>query len=158
MPSRDRGVSTYVIILIVAAAMLLLFAIYAVVRHYSRGTQASSGAGRPALTEEQKAYLPMIVFSDARMSAAENFLGATVYYLDVRAANQGSKAVASLAVQLSFVDVLNQVVLRDTAHILTERMPPLKPGETRSFRVSFDHMPADWNQAPPMIRVVGLEF
>jgi hypothetical protein len=50
------------------------------------------------------------------------------------------------------------VVLRETAHAITLRTPPLKPGETRSFRVSFDHMPADWNQAAPTITVKYLGF
>ncbi len=56
------------------------------------------------------------------------------------------------------VDTLNQVVLRETAHTITSRTPPLKPGEKRAFRVSFDHMPADWNQAPPTITVKYLGF
>jgi len=112
---------------------------------------------RPALTEDGKAYFPEIVVSGARMSAAQNFLGGTVTYLDAQIANQGTKTVRRLDLQLEFVDMLNQVVLRETAHAITSRTP-LKPGETRAFRVSFDHMPADWNQAPPTITVKYLGF
>jgi len=112
---------------------------------------------RPVLTEEEKAYFPEIVVSDARMSAAQNFLGGTVTYLDAQVANQGTKTVRRLDLQLEFVDMLNQVVLRETAHTIASRTP-LKPGETRAFRVSFDHMPADWNQAPPTITVKYLGF
>lgn len=158
MSTRDRGVSTYGIILIVVAVMLLLFAMYAAVRHYTGGIKASSRGGRPVLTEGQKAYLPKIEFSDLQMSAAENFLGNTVYYLDGRVTNQGTKTARDAQVQLTFVDMLQQVVLRDTAHIITEQMLPLKPGETRSFRVGFDHLPADWNQAPPDVKAVDVEF
>ena len=112
----------------------------------------------PVLTEEQKAYFPETVVSDARMSAAQNFLGGTVTYLDAQIANQGTKTVRLLDLQLEFVDTLNQVVLRETAHAITSRTPPLKPGEKRAFRVSFDHMPTDWNQAPPAITVKYLGF
>src|SRR5439155_1459537 len=63
-----------------------------------------------------------------------------------------------LDLQLEFVDMLNQVVLRETAHAITSRTPPLKPGEKRAFRVSFDHMPAYWSQAPPAITVKYLGF
>ena len=113
---------------------------------------------RPVLTEEGKAYFPEIVVSDARMSAAQNFLGGTVTYLNAKVTNKGTKTVRRLDLQLEFVDTLNQVVLRETAHAITLRAPPLKPGETRAFRVSFDHMPADWNQAAPTITVKYLGF
>jgi hypothetical protein len=158
MPTRDRGVSTYGIFLIAIAAMLLLFAMYAAIRHYSGGAKTSSRSGRPVLSEEQKAYLPKIEFSDLQMSAAENFLGDTVYYLDGRVTNRGTKTAQDVQVQLTFVDMLKQVVLRDTSHVITRQMPPLKPGETRSFRVGFDHLPADWNQAPPDAKALGVEF
>jgi hypothetical protein len=61
-------------------------------------------------------------------------------------------------VELNFVDTLNQVVLRETAHPLADRTTPLQPGETYAFRVTFDHMPADWNQAPPRAIAVYVEF
>ena len=54
---------------------------------------------RPVLTEEGKAYFPAIVVSDARMSAAQNFLGGTVTYLDAQVANQGTKTVRRLDLQ-----------------------------------------------------------
>jgi hypothetical protein len=41
---------------------------------------------------------------------------------------------------------------------VSARTPPLKPGETRAFRVTFEHIPADWNQAAPTITPVYLEF
>ena len=110
------------------------------------------------MTEEGKAYFPEIVVSDARMSAAQNFLGGTVTYLNAKVTNKGTKTVRRLDLQLEFVDTLNQVVLRETAHAITLRAPPLKPGETRAFRVSFDHMPADWNQAAPTITVKYVGF
>jgi hypothetical protein len=96
--------------------------------------------------------------SDARMSAAENFLGHTVTYLDAQVTNQGAKAVRQLELELVFVDMLNQVVLRETARPVTLRGPALQPGQTRAFRVSFEHMPADWNQAPPTITPKLVQF
>jgi hypothetical protein len=118
----------------------------------------SGEAPAPTLSEEQKAYLGEIEVSDAKMSAAENFLGHTVTYLDAVVANKGSRTVKRIEVQLEFYDTLYQVVLRDTAHPITARTPPLKPGEARSFQVSFEHMPMEWNQAPPRITPVTVEF
>lgn len=158
MPSRDRGVATLVVILIVAAAMALLIAALL----YFRRPAALPPSPRPAtgvpLSEEQKAYVPLLEFSDAHMSAAENFLGDRVTYLDVHITNKGLKLIRRLDVELEFVDPFNQVVLRETAHPVTERTPPLKPGESRTFQVRFEHLPVDWNQAPPRIRPISMQF
>ena len=104
-----------------------------------------------SLTPEQKAYLTQISVADARMSAAENYLGQTVFYLNAKVTNKGPRAVQRLALQLEFHDVLNQVVLLETARPIRPAAPPLQPGETRPFVVAFEHLPAEWNQAPPVI-------
>jgi len=158
MLSKDRGISTFVLILMVAVVMSVLIVAVILFRRTTSSPQASSPGARPAPTAEQKAYLPLLEFTEARMSAAENFLGDTVVYLDVRVTNKGAKVVRHLDVELQFVDTLNQVVLRETAHPLTDRTPPLKPGESRSFRVSFEHIPVDWNQSPPTITPVFIQF
>jgi hypothetical protein len=92
------------------------------------------------------------------MSAAENFLGHTVIYLDGQVSNRGNRAIRGLGIRMEFVDMLNQVVLRERAHPLNPRAPPLKPGETRAFRVTFEHLPLEWNQAAPTIAVESVEF
>ncbi len=92
------------------------------------------------------------------MSAAENLLGATATYLDGQVTNRGARPVRQLEIQLEFRDALNQVVLRETADPITRRTPPLKPGESRAFRATFDHMPADWNKTPPTITTTQVHF
>ena len=154
---NEAGISTFFIILIVTGSVLALTAVAAFFWHSHSAAQLSAGASAIP-TEEQKAYLPRIEFAEARMSAAENFLGATVTYLDARVTNKGTKTVQRLDVDLTFVDTLNQVVLLERAHPVTPRTPPLKPGQSRPFRVTFEHMPLDWNQAPPSMVPVYLQF
>jgi hypothetical protein len=158
MPRDDHGISTTTIISIVAVILAGLVAVFVLEQHHVVSRTASGGAGRPALSADQQAYLALLDFADLRMSAATNFLGDTVTYLDGSVTNKGAKPVRRLDVELNFVDTLNQVVLRETAHPLADRTTPLGPGETYAFRVSFDHMPADWNQAPPSVRAVYVEF
>jgi hypothetical protein len=158
MPRNDHGISTNAIILIVAVILAGLVAVFVLEQHHAVSGPASGGAVRPALSAEQKAYLASLVFADLRMSAAVNFLGDTVTYLDGSVTNKGAKPVRRVDVELNFVDILNQVVLRETAHPLAGSGTPLGPGETHAFRVTFDHMPADWNQAPPVARAVYVEF
>jgi len=158
MSRNDHGVSTSIIIVIVAAVLALIVAILVLQQHHAASHLSSAGAERPALGADQKAYLASLTFADLRMSAAANFLGDTVTYLDGSVTNKGSKPVHRLDVELNFVDTLNQVVLRETAHPLANRTTPLQPGEAVAFRVTFDHMPMDWNQAPPAARAVYVEF
>jgi hypothetical protein len=158
MSRKDHGASTSIIILIVAFILAVVVAIFVFHQHNAVSRPVSASEGRPVMSAEQKAYLPSLAFADLRMSAAVNFLGSSVTYLDGSVTNKGSKAVRRLEVELNFVDVLNQVVLRETAHPLADRATPLQPGETHAFRVTFEHMPMDWNQAPPSVRPVYVEF
>jgi hypothetical protein len=149
--AEERPTTVYIVI---SAAVIVV--VVGVLVLLTRPRPQTSSA--PVLSADQKAYLPQIVISDARMSAAENFLGHTVIYLDGQVTNRGNRIVRQVEIQMEFVDTLNQVVLRDNAFPLKPPMPPLKPGETRAIQVSFDHMPADWNQAAPAITVKSVQF
>jgi hypothetical protein len=155
MRLKDQGISTVRIILIVGAAMLALLAIVVYFWHSQSATQFSASA---IPTEEQKAYFPQLEFTDLHMSVAQNFLGDNVTYLDARVRNAGAKTVRRLDVDLTFVDMLSQVILRERAYPVSEHTPPLKPGESRAFRVTFEHIPVDWNQAAPTMTPVYVEF
>jgi hypothetical protein len=153
----DRGASTLVLVLIVAAALVLGLSGFLYYRHSVTPAKASVNF-HPPMTAEEKAYLSSIEISDPRMSAADNFLGDTVTYLDAKVMNKGMRGVQRLDLRLEFLDTLNQVVLREVAHPVTRRTAPLKAGEAREFRVSFEHMPADWNQAPPRVTPIHAQF
>ena len=135
--------------------MLALLAVVVFFWHSHGATQYSADA---MPTEEQKAYFRQLEFTDLHMSAAQNFLGDSVTYLDARVTNKGTKTVRRLDVDLTFVDTLNQVVLRERAHPVSPRTQALKPGESKVFRISFEHMPVDWNQAAPSVVPVYVEF
>ena len=62
--------------------------------------------------EEERGYLAQIEVSEAELSAAQNFLGDTVTFVDTRITNQGGQTVERIELQFEFLDTLNQVVLR----------------------------------------------
>lgn len=140
--------------IIAAAAVLVLLAIAIVATRHRSG----SGPAQAELTPEQKNYLANITFSDAKMSAATNFLGQRVIYLDAQISNRGTRAVKQVEVSLEFTDVLGQVILRERAGVFPPASLPLKAGETRAFQLFFDRMPSDWNQAPPRITPLSVQF
>jgi len=149
-----EGGSARTYILVAGAVLAVVVAVLVLlIRPQSQPSRAVA-----SLSEEQKAYLQQIVVTDARMSAAENFLGHTVIYLDARVTNKGPREIRNLELELAFVDTLHQVVLRETVRPITSRTAPLKPGETRAFQVSFEHLPLEWNQAPPAITPKLVQF
>ena len=93
-PTRDYILVAAAVVAVIVAVLVLLA---------RTGSRPSPTEAR--LSAEQKAYLPQIVITDARMSAAENFLGHTVTYLDAQVTNKGGKEVRQVGrriVRLSF--------------------------------------------------------
>jgi hypothetical protein len=78
--------------------------------------------------------------------------------LNAKVTNKGDRAVQRVDLQLEFHDVLDQVVLRDTVHPIRAGTSILNPGETRAFVVAFEHLPAEWNQAPPGMTPISVVF
>lgn len=114
-------------------------------------SQPSPQNSPPTATE--KAYVRNIQVSGASMTAAKNFLQHTVTTLHAQIANRGGLTVRYVELELSFNNFMGQVDLREKAHPVNLNTPPLQPAEARDFEVSFDHVPDDWNQAPPTITV-----
>jgi hypothetical protein len=110
-------------------------------------------------------YAANLKFSDMKMSAAENFVGATVTYLDGTVTNTGDKTVSRAAVHVSFKDSLGQIVQAEDVplRILQTSGPypdavdlsvaPLAPAQSNPFRLTFEHVTADWNHEYPELRV-----
>src|SRR6202167_4428060 len=58
-------------------------------------------------------YAASLKLADFKMSAAENFVGATVSYVDGTIANAGGKTVTHVIVQVLFKDDLGQLAQRE---------------------------------------------
>ena len=116
---------------------------------------AGCGQNRSGPPVEDLSYASQVKFSDLHLSAEENFLGQQVVHLNGKAANSGTKAVSQLRVRLHFRDLMDQVVLREE-HEIFSGAQPLAPGQSREFDVSFDTVPASWNQSVPQLEIVSL--
>lgn len=125
-----------------------------------------SGANQNASTGGADPYASNLSISNAAMSTADNFAGQQVTYIEGRITNNGSKTVNNAIVQIVFHDSLGQVVQKETQPlmVITTREPyidtapvasaPLHPGQTREFRLTFEHVSADWNMQLPEITIV----
>ena len=101
------------------------------------------------------AYAPNLYFSNARLSASENFAGQTIHYIAIEVQNRGPRAVSHLEVMLTFRNSQGQVVLSERATAISPRVRPLGAGEKRPFRLGFDP-PPDWNFRSPEVGIARL--
>ncbi|MGA7382504.1 MAG: DUF2393 family protein [Terriglobales bacterium] len=112
-------------------------------------------------------YASSLKLSDLKMSAAQNFVGASVTYIDGTVTNAGDKTVTHAVVHVNFKNSLDQIAqAEDVAlRVLQTSGPypdavdlsasPLAPGQGKPFRLTFEHVSADWNQAYPELQVTG---
>jgi hypothetical protein len=113
-------------------------------------------------------YAANLKLSDMKMSAAENFIGSTVTYLDGTVTNAGDKTVSHAVVHVTFKDSLGQIAQAEDVplHVLQTTGPyadavdlsilPLAPGQSRQFRLTFEHVTADWNHEYPELKVTDV--
>ena len=155
MPSRSRGKSkvSYIPIVIGAVVLLLLIAAGLYLSHSQRPEQPEAEASADA-----KAYVKNLDLSDVRMQAAENFMRQRVVEVSGNISNKGSRALNEVEVYCLFYSAAGQLVHRERVPIVREKGKPLYPGETRPFRLPFDALPENWNQAMPSLVVAGIEF
>jgi hypothetical protein len=146
--------------LAIGAAIIL--AIIAAILILGRPTkQAPSAAADP--------YADNLRISDLKLSTAANFVGASVTYLDGKITNVGDKTVTGATVEAIFRNSMGQVVQRETQPLMLYRTglagipdvaplsaAPLMPNQTRDFRLTFEHISADWDQGFPELRFVKI--
>lgn len=113
-------------------------------------------------------YATFLKISDLKMSAAENFVGATVSYVDGTVMNSGTKTVTHALVHVLFKDDMGQVVGDETLplHVLQTGGPyadtidlkasPLGPGQTKNFRLTFERISGQWNQHMPELQITDV--
>jgi hypothetical protein len=121
------------------------------------------GTGRQvepnALTPEAKAYVRNLGLAEVEMKAKENMLGGTLVEITGKITNKGTQTLRAVDLNCIFYDPYGQAVLRERVPIVRFKVGTgLQPGETRSFRLPFDAIPAGWNQALPQLVIAGIIF
>jgi hypothetical protein len=113
-------------------------------------------------------YIAQLKLSDFKMSGAENFIGATVSYIDGTITNAGNKTVTRVVVQVNFMDSLGQLAQREELALRLFRnngaynepvdlnVAPLGPGQSEPFRLTFDSISAQWNHQYPDLKITDV--
>ena len=108
--------------------------------------------------------------SQFAMSESTNLSGGKLTYLDGHVSNSGSRTVAGVTVQVVFQNdeamppqiytVPLTLIRMKEPYIDTEPVSadPLKPGDDREFRLTFETVPANWNTQMPEVRVIQTDL
>ena len=104
----------------------------------------------------ESAYAPKIQFQDLQLARSTNMLNQEFTYVAGTFSNGGDRSVAGLEATFEFHDQFKQVVLRESRQLIAPPAPPLAAGGQQPFQIVLEHVPADWNQQNPSIRITGL--
>jgi hypothetical protein len=138
-----------------AVIVLLLFGGLMALVHFAKPRGPAPNEKIPFGAAEQ-AYAEHIHFSNIQMARAKNMLDQEFTYIAGTMSNDGTRTVQGLDVTIEFRDPFNQVILRDPERIIGSGTGPVDAGLTRDFQITLEHIPAEWNQQYPVIRVTGL--
>jgi Protein of unknown function (DUF2393) len=148
--SRRTIVIAVVVVMAIAIGMALLLR-----------SQPKNASGPPP-------YATNLKLSDFKMSAAENFVGATVSYVDGTVTNSGGKTVTHAMVRVNFKDDMGQVVQREEIPLQVLKtdgpypeavdfsIAPLGPGQSKTFRLTFEGISTQWNRQYPDTQVTDV--
>ena len=154
--SEERDNSRWIILaaLVAIAGIVIAFALLTREKH-------QAPAGPPP-------YAANLKLSNIKMSRAQNFVGATVTYIDGTITNSGDKTVTHAVVRATFRDPYNQVAQIEDVPVgalqqfatymdaVDLSSSPLPPGQTKTFRLTFEHVSEQWAQSYPELQVVDV--
>ncbi len=147
----------------VAALVVVVLLGFLLVFGRRHGGPAAAAAGTV-----NAAYAPQLVLSDVQMSESTSFSGGKETFVDGRIINRGSSTVVGATVEVSFpadggvapqTETVPMMLIRTRQpYIDTEPLSaePLTPGAGGEFRLTFDDVRPDWNQAVPALRVTAV--
>jgi hypothetical protein len=124
--------------------------------------------GRPVKQAGPTAIAPYaenLRVGELKLSAAENFVGGSVSYLDGTIINVGNKTVTGVTVESVFRNSMGEIVQRESQPLMLYHTgmagfpdvaplsaAPLLPNQTRTFRLTFEHISEDWDHGYPELR------
>lgn len=147
--------------IVAGVVVLLVLGVFLIPKHQS-GDYNPGGADLAAADP----YAANLAVSELHMSESSSVAGGKVTYIDGVITNHGNRTVSGITIQVAFRDFANQIAQKATMpltlirthqpYIDTEPVSaaPIKPEDSREFRLIFDHLPQDWNQRYPDLRII----
>lgn len=150
---------------IIAGSVVVIILVALIIAGRRPAAANPGGAGLAA----PDPYAKSLALSNIKMSESSALSGVKQTYIDGDITNSGGRTLTGITVQVAFRDFTNQVGQKDTLPLTLIRthtpyidveqiaLSPIAPGQTREFRLIFDHVTDSWNQQYPEIRVIGVK-
>jgi hypothetical protein len=148
------------------AAALVVVVILAVLAFAGRNKTAPP----PRTLQPADAYAANLPLTQLAMSESESLSGGKLTYLDGHVLNRGDRTVSGITVQVVFANDVQMppsvetvpLALIRTKEPYIDTQPvkaaPIKPGEDREFRLTFEGVPESWNQQMPQVRIIRTDL
>ena len=156
--TEERDTSQRTIIIAVASVVALAVVVALLLRE------------PPKTASSPPPYAPKLKFSDLKMSQAQNFVGASVTYVDGTLTNAGDKTLTYAVVRVTFKDLYGQIAQIEEVPIkVLQTSGPyldtvdlsnssLSAGQSKPFRLIFEHVSQQWNQAYPDLGITDVSL
>ena len=133
---------------------------------YLQRAASRPAAPPPPLTGPARDYVKYLqcVSADGQsvespqMQAHESYMKLSVVEITGNIRNAGNRVLEVVEINCVFTDPYGQVLLRERVPIVNKKMGKLAPGETKAFRLAFDNVPENWNQAMPQMVIARIDF
>jgi len=130
------------------------------------------GRGSPpdANVKPADPYLAKMQVSGLHMATAQNFAGSSVTYIEGKITNSGDRKITAARVEVLFKNSLGEVAQKEVlpVTVLLPNVPyvdygpieqaPLAPAQARDFRLTLEHVSAEWDGQIPQVKVVSLGY
>lgn len=146
-----------------AIGVVLVAAIVAAVVLAGRAGK-NSGASAP------DPNLAKIEVSDVHMATAQSFAGNSVTYIEGKISNHTDKKLTGARVEVLFKNSLGEAAQKEVLPV-TVVMPnspyldygpldraPVAPGKSSDFRLTLEHVSADWDGQIPQVKMAAASF
>ena len=155
LPLAVWGVAALIVVVVVGALVI---------------AGRKKAAPAPNTLQPADAYAASLPLSQFAMSESANLSGGKLTYLDGHVRNTGGQTVNAVTVQVVFqndealapqIDTVPLTLIRmKDPYIDTEPVSaaPLKPGDDREFRLTFESVPSNWNMEMPAVRVIHTDL
>lgn len=147
----------------VIGGLLVVIAITVLVLATRAGKSSGMGQGDPNLAKLQ--------ISDLHMATAQNFAGNSVTYIEGKISNATDRKVTGARVEVIFKNSIGEIAQDEKSLPVTVLLPnvpyidygpidraPLAPGQSRDFRLTLEHVSADWDGQLPTVKVMAVNY
>lgn len=147
----------------VIGGLLVVIAITVLVLATRAGKSSGMGQGDPNLAKLQ--------ISDLHMATAQNFAGNSVTYIEGKISNTADRKVTGARVEVIFKNSIGEIAQDEKSLPVTVLLPnvpyidygpidraPLAPGQSRDFRLTLEHVSADWDGQLPTVKVMAVNY